>query len=427
MPAAIVPLPEQLERSRELAEWDLSRANAHFERAFRIDPFFLRARVGTAPSPEAETEIHLALVVLDEAIRLAPDLAEAYRLRGKIRYFRKLDIAAVVADYGQVVRLLPRDANAYYMRGLAYSELKQDALAFSDYSRAIDIDPENATVLDMRGKMRADRGDVEGALADFSAAIRTDRWEYPSRLARAKLYRNQGKLRIALADYDKAIAQNEDSEEAYLGRAEILDQLCLPSRAKADRVKAEEARRHIASIPIEPDASSFGGVIGGNATSSFDCSSGWDVYLGGGEKSIKHEKEETIIQLLYLPEERLHHIRFLYRRNDVTEKIDQAGFCYFGGDAAGGNSEFLARTFVCLKQEVESLHGTSLEAYDQMDRRAVLSGRVRSGTGFGIAPEGSHVVLQPEPYSWLEIYRYDEKGKERLVTSVRPEKCRVSH
>lgn len=127
---AASPGPRFTETARERAEWNLSLARAHYERTQALfDPFFLQGRTGRPASPEAETEMRKSLAALDEAIRLDPGLAEPYRLRARLRSFRSENLEAALADYGEVLRRLPKDVDAHYERGLLYLDQEKPNLA----------------------------------------------------------------------------------------------------------------------------------------------------------------------------------------------------------------------------------------------------------------------------------------------------------
>src|SRR5678816_1707396 len=64
-----------------------------------------------------------------EAIRLQPDLADAYNSRG-VAYCNKGEHDRAIADYAEAIRLQPDFAHAHTTRGDAYSNK-------DDYDRAI--------------------------------------------------------------------------------------------------------------------------------------------------------------------------------------------------------------------------------------------------------------------------------------------------
>ncbi len=62
-----------------------------------------------------------AIRCYSEAIRLQPDLAEAYNNRGSARSDNN-DLQGAMADYDEAIRLKPDLAEAYYNRGRAREE-----------------------------------------------------------------------------------------------------------------------------------------------------------------------------------------------------------------------------------------------------------------------------------------------------------------
>jgi tetratricopeptide (TPR) repeat protein len=120
---------------------------------------------------EAE-DYETAIRELTQAIEADPEFAEAYYLRGVI-YTEDYQLAAAEADLSQAIALQQDLVEAYYDRGrlyLHYLERSEDALA--DLDRAIELDSEFAEAYIERAKYYlwyAD--DDEQALADLDRAL----------------------------------------------------------------------------------------------------------------------------------------------------------------------------------------------------------------------------------------------------------------
>jgi tetratricopeptide (TPR) repeat protein len=69
-------------------------------------------------------EYENAIADYNEAVRLAPQLADAYDGRGNA-WLAKKDYDRAIADHNEAVRLEPRSARAYYDRAGAWSEKKE--------------------------------------------------------------------------------------------------------------------------------------------------------------------------------------------------------------------------------------------------------------------------------------------------------------
>ncbi|MDR2152435.1 MAG: tetratricopeptide repeat protein, partial [Helicobacteraceae bacterium] len=80
------------------------------------------------------------------------------------------DRKQAIADYTQVIKLVPNYANAYVNRGLAYADLGDRKQAIADYTEAIKIDPNYADVYNNRGGTYDDLGDYKSATEEARKA-----------------------------------------------------------------------------------------------------------------------------------------------------------------------------------------------------------------------------------------------------------------
>ncbi|MEO8597673.1 MAG: hypothetical protein ABI759_30415 [Candidatus Solibacter sp.] len=76
-----------------------------------------------------------AVILLTEAIRLDPQLWQAYQYRGEL-HLRHPDPQAALADFHEAIRLAPREAHLYTLRGWAHEALGNEAAAREDHERA---------------------------------------------------------------------------------------------------------------------------------------------------------------------------------------------------------------------------------------------------------------------------------------------------
>ena len=94
-------------------------------------------------------EFDLAVSVLSEALRIDPNNAYAYLLRGAIYVEKKLDFDRAIVDSTEAIRLNPNDERAYYIRGLAYYGKGQRNQAIQDCEKALRINPDNSDAKDI--------------------------------------------------------------------------------------------------------------------------------------------------------------------------------------------------------------------------------------------------------------------------------------
>ncbi len=79
-----------------------------------------------------------------KAIELDPKDAGAYYMRGVIAKFNLHDYTGAIQDFSKAIELNPKDANAYYMRGDAKEMLKDKRGALEDYSKAGELGDKRA-------------------------------------------------------------------------------------------------------------------------------------------------------------------------------------------------------------------------------------------------------------------------------------------
>lgn len=84
------------------------------------------------------------------------------------------DYERAVEAFDEAIRLDPRDAEAYYLRGSAYSYLGRFKRALEDGSAAVLLDPTDASSHNERGAGHLNEGRYRRALEEYEEAIRLD-------------------------------------------------------------------------------------------------------------------------------------------------------------------------------------------------------------------------------------------------------------
>ncbi len=129
------------------------------------------------------------ILAYDKAIRLKPDLMEAYTNRGNVNVALDRYVEAI-ADYDEAISL-KSDDKAYSNRGVAKAELGQYEAAIADHDEAIRQNPNNAIFYNNRGTTKSKSRRWNDAIADFDQAL-----GLKSDLADA--YHNRGSAKYAL-------------------------------------------------------------------------------------------------------------------------------------------------------------------------------------------------------------------------------------
>ena len=107
----------------------------------------------------------------------------------------KSDQETAINAYGKALRLNPDLVEAYLNRGTAKFDLKQYEAALADFEAALHLNPNYAEAYYNRGNAKDALGQYESALADYDAAI-TRNLDY------AGAYLNRGNVKFVLNRYD---------------------------------------------------------------------------------------------------------------------------------------------------------------------------------------------------------------------------------
>lgn len=283
------------------------RALADFSKAIELDPknisyyngrgklilefgFYKEAvsdfekSISIEPNAVAYTELGLAKYYLDEkdaieqlnkAIKIAPKFAEAYYVRGTINRDEGRYKEAIL-DFDEAIRHNQYNAKYYNTRGMLYFRLQDGHMAVADFTRAIKEKNDYAMAYYNRAfaykkfpysvstdsddnaidKIRLQR---QKMLEDLNSAIRYkpnfDAAYVERGLINSTDMRNKStpdaetiaRLNLAFADFEQAIKYNPKNAEAYNGRASVYDDLGKKELALADYSKAIELDPTIAT------------------------------------------------------------------------------------------------------------------------------------------------------------------------------------
>jgi tetratricopeptide (TPR) repeat protein len=192
-------------------------AIADYTRAIQLDPNLAAAYRERGRTYGEIGDHDTAVEDLNQAIRLNPDSVAAYNIRG-LAYANKGDYDRAIADYTQAINLDPKDAAAYYNRGNAYDDKGDYDRAIKDYNRAINLDPKAAMTYNNRGNAYQNKGDYDQAIADCTQAINLDpnfAWAYHNR---GLAYHNKRDYDQAIEDYTQAINLDPKYAAAYHNR-----------------------------------------------------------------------------------------------------------------------------------------------------------------------------------------------------------------
>lgn len=201
--------------------------------------------------------IEAATAIIEEY----PEAAEAYLLRG-VAYSQVNNINRAIDDFTRAIRILPYDWTAYTFRAGVYAQSGQIGDALNDYDTAIELNPRYAPaftgrslLLDQQGESDAaqidqliaegitsfTRQDLPGALSKFTQAIEVD--DTPDASVanayynRALVHSTMGDVDASIEDYTAAIELDPNMHDSYLGRG--ISYVEIEESAKAGEDFAE--------------------------------------------------------------------------------------------------------------------------------------------------------------------------------------------
>lgn len=169
-----------------------------------------------------QEKFEIALEYYDQAIKLEPENAEAYYLRGIVNYEDYEDELAL-ADFNKALELGFNKIDLYYYRGLVYDSLMEEKEAVDDLtiflnSNTAKLESELFTAYTARGYCSFELGDMTVAMADYNAIIEIDPTEIEPYNMRARIY-------LSNKQYDKAINEYKNIQKLF------------PAKDKYSRVK----------------------------------------------------------------------------------------------------------------------------------------------------------------------------------------------
>jgi O-antigen biosynthesis protein len=202
-----------------------------------------------------ERQWESAISACKDALKVFPDLAEAYKIWGSALQ-RQGKISDAMGHYAQALTLQPDSPEIYANLGSIYAQKKRWSEALSYYQKAIELDPDFAGVYRNLAKVWTQLGEIEKADEARKKAIELEPEKIDTRELteigdRAAAEQN---LEDALEYYRQALRRQPDSLELYRSLAGVLEELKRWQDAAACYRKIAELERlqHNKSVQLPP-------------------------------------------------------------------------------------------------------------------------------------------------------------------------------
>lgn len=210
-------------------------ATLDFEAAVKLTPHDPAPYVQQAIASTQMGDLYRALRNATEAIRLMPDNATAYHIRGVV-YLRRNQFDRSVADLEKALAddpsltavVTPQLGEVYYRWSLSLADAGKPTEAAEKLARAESLHPEY-----VRRQQALAEQDVEVAAIEQTVAKPVVK-EADAHLARGRECQIRGENDQALIQFTESIAQDRRQAEAYLRRGETLLAMGFPDSALED-------------------------------------------------------------------------------------------------------------------------------------------------------------------------------------------------
>lgn len=180
--------------------------------------------VAQAKSLAFEGKYDRAIAIYDRAIKIQPDLYEAWYQRGHV-LARLQDYESALADYDKAIAIEPRQDRVWYSRGWVLGKLQRDAEAIASYDRAISLEPGKYELWYDRGKALERLQRYSEALVSYgkATAIRPD--DCQLWYDRGVLLSKSQRYEEAIACYDRVVALKPDYPQIWRSRGVVMEKM----------------------------------------------------------------------------------------------------------------------------------------------------------------------------------------------------------
>ena len=128
----------------------------------------------------------------------------------------KNDFEGAIADFSIAIQNSDDDESDYYaQRAYSFEMISDYYSAIADYTNVIRISPDNANAYCDRGRNKNFAGEFENAIPDFDKAISLDPLMFRSFVSRASARCRIDHVSAALADLNRAISLNPDCDKKF--------------------------------------------------------------------------------------------------------------------------------------------------------------------------------------------------------------------
>lgn len=226
-----------------VARDDYAGAEGYFKRAVEIEPGEIRYWANLIMAVGQEGKKDTLVVLLNDAIRLFPDIPQFYDSRAGLRQAGK-DWQGALADAEKSAELDSTRLGPYLTIGYIYHQTGEWAKSEEAYKRALAIVPDSPVVLNNFAYMLSVQGvRFEEALEYVDLALSAEPDTPSFRDTRGWILHQLGRDEEALIEVEASLKDDPDNWEVYEHLAEILKALGKTDAASEASKKAVELKK----------------------------------------------------------------------------------------------------------------------------------------------------------------------------------------
>ncbi len=188
---------------------NIERAVNAYRKATTLDPGYAVAYVGLAFAEtlmanytQDAAGFERARDAVEQALRLAPQLADAYRARASLR-LETLDFAGARADGEKALTVAPGDSRVQSLYGVGLAAFGRIPEAIGAMNRAVGLDPLNSFAWANLGLFLTVNGNYPAARSALDRALAINPNDFASHLALAQLDLLEGRFKEAQTEYQE--------------------------------------------------------------------------------------------------------------------------------------------------------------------------------------------------------------------------------
>lgn len=232
---------------------EIDKAIGHFKRAIELDPTYTLAHAALgdcyamlpiSQDRPSKPNFDEARKTIERLIALSPDSADAYAIRGGIRFWGEWDWEGAEADYRRALELNPNHSLAH----LRYAHLLSNTGRHDESAReaadALRLEPLSALLNGLAGMFRVQAKDYEGAIRQLEHTLEIEPDFWIAHLNLGKSYELMQRYDLAEKHYRSALERSDKNNEplSMIGHLHGL---------RGQRAEAEQIANQLISLSKE--------------------------------------------------------------------------------------------------------------------------------------------------------------------------------